>query len=83
MPSALTELMLRSPDSNNLANASLWEGHRTGGDNRGIPCSRAETPAQGVGRLLCGSVTQGPPGSGRKSRAERVPRTQLHLETGP
>lgn len=30
MPSTLIELMLRSPDSSNLAKASLWEGHRTG-----------------------------------------------------
>lgn len=35
MPSTLIELMLRSPDSSNLAKASLWEGQREGG-NRGL-----------------------------------------------
>lgn len=56
MPSTLTELMLRSPDSNNLANASLWEGHRMGGGTTGgsPAAGQAETPAQGVGRVLYG-----------------------------
>ena len=48
MPSTLIELMLRSPDSSNLAKASLWEGQREGG-NKG--------PRPGVAPPLraCGS----------------------------
>lgn len=75
MPSTLTELMLRSPDSNNLANASLWEGHRMGGNNRGLPCSRAgrdPSPGGGARPLWVGS-----------QELNCVPRTRLHLETGP
>lgn len=65
MPSTLTELMLRSPDSNNLANASLWEGHRMGGEQQGAPLQQGRQRPQPRG--------WGASFMGRKSRAELCP----------
>lgn len=54
MPSTLIELMLRSPDSSNLAKASLWEGH---GAER-LTTGRLPSPAPGWHLQL--EVSEGP-----------------------
>lgn len=58
MPSTLIELMLRSPDSNNLAKASLREGHSTGRLRTG----RLPSPLQVVPSFGClqRQVSEGP-----------------------
>ena len=51
MPSTLIELMLRSPDSSNLAKASLWEEQREGG-NKG-PRPGVSASSEGLWLRVC------------------------------
>lgn len=69
MPSTLIELMLRSPDSNNLAKASLWEGRKTEADDR-----QAAQPPPVVPSFVgsgAGVVTTSGSGEGRTCRRRR------------
>lgn len=72
MPSTLIELMLRSPDSSNLAKASLWEktkdGRLTTGRLPSIKADKVSSP--GVGPILCACDLGGLQGSYNTSQAE-------------
>lgn len=66
MPLTLIELMLRSPDSNNLAKASLWEGHKTEADDRqAAQPPPVVPPFVGSGAPVAGVVTTCGSGEGR------------------